>query len=244
MGRNKTLTQEEQIIQKSKLRQAVEARKRSKVDVKKLTSEQFEKIVDNAYSETLKAEWNSDNCCNCEEKIGKIDISEILDRLANFECEGVALLQIKDGELENTYIFKSSCPYELHASDYMKEGAVSFIKDHYKDSKIYHYHNHPFVYAAIPSKEDIVLPNYKGKIDYSDKPIDKPEPNELLETYLPDGFMFEDMGVVTKGDFVSFQQVGSLYLESIVNEQIKREFESTVESSFFESLGLSDDVDE
>ena len=78
--------------------------------------------------------------------------------------------------------------------------AINFVKIwHSKGAQICNYHNHPLRFAAIPSDDDIKNINDRNIIAW----------RECIEIYgkdYPQGFTFDDWGVVTSFDFFSYRK--------------------------------------
>ena len=147
-------------------------------------------------------------CKHHKKQFMGLDISSFLNLISKQEIEHVVILAILNKEIKDSIVFsgeESSVPADRYffKEDFHKESAVDFITRWYeKGARICNYHNHPDSIAAIPSINDIDSLS-------SSYPISQTDWQESVEKFnkdLPNGFKYDDWGIVTPFDFFSFQQ--------------------------------------
>ncbi len=141
-----------------------------------------------------------------EKSYNGVDISEYLGKIKYAEKECILILAISNNEVVDYILVCGQKDSSILASYYFEQKdnqgrtAIDFVANWYnKGAQICNYHNHPLRFAAIPSDDDIKNINDRNSIAW----------RECIEIYgkdYPQGFTFDDWGVVTSFDFFSYSK--------------------------------------
>ena len=147
-----------------------------------------------------------EKCYQHKESFNDVDISEYLEKIKCEEKECILLLAIFNNKVEDYFLIHSqeknciNVNYYFEQKDNQGRTAIDFVANWYcKGAQICNYHNHPLRFAAIPSDYDIKNINDRKNFLWC----------ECVGRYgknYPQGFTFDDWGVVTSFDFFSYKK--------------------------------------
>lgn len=166
-----------------------------------------------------------------KQQYGNTNISAYLDLIRQKKNEYAMILSFKDGLIQEKFIIcgnESSISAERYfVKNDFGESAIDFMLRWIEaGAQICNYHNHPMTIAAIPSDNDIIsLSNpFPSSVDEWTIAVEK------YKKDLPNGFKYDDWGIVTPFDFFSYSQAleNGTTIDSLL-EQNKKDKKSNLE---------------